>query len=94
MQSITFGIILSSIFATLVAGEACVVGGPVTRVDSAEKCCYYSGGKVFRNYPNQAICVFSKDAISKFDGCFEYKEPDYVPTCIACDETVDCGLTR
>lgn len=83
----------AALFATRVAGDACVVGGPITRVLAGERCCTRVSGGWFSNYPNQGICVLKASAQPAYDKCVADYAPLYQLVCIECDETVDCGLS-
>ena len=77
---------------TLVAGEACVIGGPVWRVSAGERCCGLVDGNWFSKYPNQGICVFAENDQPEYESCVAHVAPNYDLVCIECDETDDCGL--
>jgi len=78
--------------ATTVAGNACVVGGPVSRVSSAKACCNDVSGKWFAKYANQGICVMTAAEQVEYQECIKEFAPNYHLVCIECDETTDCGL--
>lgn len=88
----TLILIPMTLLSALVAGDACVVGGPDKRVSFAEKCCYGVSGKWFSNYPVQGICVLKGSVKAQYDACVAVIAPDYDVVCIQCDETQDCGL--
>ncbi|KAK3046611.1 hypothetical protein LTR09_011893 [Extremus antarcticus] len=77
---------------TLVASEACVVGGPAARVAAGERCCDFVGEGWFSKYPYQGICVLNGTALPIYEKCVGRFAPDYDLVCIECDETVSCGL--
>lgn len=79
-------------FATTVAGNACVVGGPVSRVSGARKCCDRVSGRWFAKYANQGICVLTAGDQPSYETCVAGVAPTYHLVCIECDETEDCGL--
>lgn len=84
---------LFAALATLVAGDACVVGGPVSRVATGEDCCDNVSGGWFSKYPNQGICVMTAQTQPLYEKCVALQAPKYNLVCIECDEKVDCGLT-
>lgn len=94
MHSITQFLIAVASFSALVAGNACVTGGPETAVKRSHACCYAVSGKWFQNYPNQGICVMEEDLQDQYDDCVAAKNQavTYDFTCIVCDASTDCGL--
>jgi hypothetical protein len=81
-------------FATLVAGNACVIGGPALAVKYAHTCCYGVSGSWHQKYANQGICVLAASVEDHYSDCVEVKNAtnEYDFTCIVCDESDDCGL--
>ena len=93
MHSLTYLLIVAASFLpALVAGDACVIGGPAARVTGARRCCGGVSGKFFQNYPNQGICVLTSAVDNQFEACVGTVDATYDLVCIQCDETTDCGL--
>ena len=68
---------------TLVASDACVVGGPGDKVSQAEICCFRYNGTWYQNYPVQAICVLPSNS-TKYEACVEKIAPPALDlTCIS-----------
>lgn len=90
----TFSLLLLPLAAltTLVASDACVVGGPESRVNAGEKCCGFAAGTWFSKYDYQGICVMTEEARVYYEKCVARFAPAYELVCIECDETVNCGL--
>ncbi|KAI9707924.1 MAG: hypothetical protein M1820_004343 [Bogoriella megaspora] len=95
MQSFTLFLLPFAALLTLVAGNACVIGGPAGDVTDASKCCSRIAGnnKFFSGSPNQGICVLPAAAQNTYEACVKYFTDDtYDFRCITCDETTNCGL--
>lgn len=90
LYSTNVGLAALSLLVDLVAGEACVTGGPAARVDVAQRCCSVIRGDWFQNFENQGIYVFAEANLTQYNECFDkrWTVDVYVPTCIECDETV------
>lgn len=62
--------LLLPLLPTLVASDACVVGGPATAVNAAKSCCLYTGaGTWYQFYSVQAICVMAADRVNAYSKC-------------------------
>jgi hypothetical protein len=82
-------------FATLVAGDACQLGGAEADVDTAHRCCnrLSAPDKWFSGNPNQGICVMNSTMVAAYNYCLHKWAPKAKDArCIECDETTNCGL--
>lgn len=79
--------------AATVAGDACVVGGPESRVSAGKRCYDRASGAWNSNSANNGICVFRAAARARCKSCVAKAAPKYNRVCTECDETQNCGLT-
>jgi hypothetical protein len=58
-----------AILPALVAGDACVSGGPAVSVTQAKKCCQGVSGVWYQFYSVQAICAMDTALVHTYQKC-------------------------
>jgi hypothetical protein len=72
MQLSSFLPLVLTFLPALVAGDACVAGGPAAQVTEVKECCLYNGGTWYQFYDVQAICVLATTQVKWYDECVSY----------------------
>jgi len=79
--------IFLGVITSLVAGDACVVGGPADEVTAAEYCCGRAHGTWYQFFDVQAICVMDSARTPGYSYCVDHIAgyPGLDTTCIPGD---------
>ena len=72
MQPSSFLPVVLTLLPALVAGDACVAGGPAAQVTEAKGCCLFYGGTWYQFYDVQAICVLPTANVNWYKKCVSY----------------------
>lgn len=87
--------LVPALLPVLVAGDACVAGGPAAQVTEAKECCLFYGGTWYQFYDVQAICVLPSTNTKWYEKCVESIPDSLLDTeCIPGDGAgLSSGLT-